>query len=281
MPYNTQSHSDTLRWITAIFIGIPVLACVIAGPRWSGLGLVALAVAIGMWELHGLLFEAPLPWPWRLFSYAAALFFPYLTYRWGVTGLNCALLLSFFSALTLMMVTAPLDREKIARISLLSFAWLYVPYLLSFVLLLWAKPEGRYWVLFLLSVIVAGDSGAYFTGRKMGSRKLYPAVSPKKTVEGALGGLCSSVVAGFVIGLIFLRPFPLSHLLLFSVAAASAGQLGDLVESMIKRNSGKKDSSGLLPGHGGLLDRLDSLLFAFPVLWALLQLSASSGQGGF
>ncbi len=116
---------------------------------------------------------------------------------------------------------------------------------------------------------------------KMGSRKLYPEVSPKKTVEGSIGGLCSSVVAGSAIGLIFLRPFPLASICIFSLVTAVAGQVGDLVESMIKRNSGKKDSSALLPGHGGLLDRLDSLLFAFPVLWALLQLGASGGQGWF
>ena len=274
MPDNTISHSTKLRWVTGLLIGVPVLSCVVAGPRWSGLALVLAAVAIGLWEAHGLLFETPLPWKWRIFLYAAGLLLPWLTYRWGVAGLNSALFISVFSALALMMLTAPLDREEIGRIAMLSLAWLYVPYLLSFVLLIWDRPEGRYWVLFLLAVIVAGDSGAYFTGRKMGSLKLYPAVSPKKTVEGALGGLCSSVVAGALVGLIFLRPFPFTSFCIFSLATAFAGQLGDLVESMIKRNSGKKDSSGLLPGHGGLLDRLDSLLFAFPVLWALLELNA-------
>jgi phosphatidate cytidylyltransferase len=281
MTENIISPSSKLRWITGLLIGLPILAIVVAGPRWSGLALVVLAVAIGMWELHGLIFQPPLPWKWKLFLYATGLLFPWLTYRWGITGLNCALFSSFFSALALMMLSAPLDRDEIGRIAMLAFAWLYVPYLLSFVLLIWDKPDGKYWVLFVLAVIVAGDSGAYFTGRKIGSLKLYPTVSPKKTVEGALGGLCSSVVAGCLIGLIFLRPFPFSSFCIFSLAAAVAGQVGDLIESMVKRNSGKKDSSGLLPGHGGLLDRLDSLLFAFPVLWALLQLSASGGNGGF
>lgn len=281
MPDSPKSNSSKLRVITGILIGMPVLACVVAGPRLSGLALVLLAVTIGLWELHGLLFEVPLPGKWRPISFAAGLFLPSLTYIWGITGLNCALFISFFSALTFMMISAPLDRDEIGRIAMLCFAWLYVPYLLSFVLLIWDKPDGRFWILFVLAVIVAGDSGAYFTGRKLGRRRLYPEVSPKKTVEGSIGGLCSSMVAGPVIGLIFLRTVPLASICIFSLAVAVAGQVGDLIESMLKRNSGKKDSSGLIPGHGGVLDRLDSLLFAFPVLWVLLQLSAAGGHGWF
>ena len=274
MPDNHKSHSSKLRWITGILLGIPVLACVVAGPRWCGLALVALAAVIGLWEMHGLLFEAPLPLKWRLLSFAAGLILPISAYSRGITGLSSALFIALFSALTLMMISKPLERDEIGRIAMLSFAWLYVPYLLSFLLLIWDRTNGRHWVLFLLAVIVAEDSGAYFTGLRFGRRKLYPAVSPKKTVEGSIGGLCSSVVAGSAIGLIFLRPVPLTSIFIFSLATAVAGQVGDLVESMLKRNAGKKDSSGLLPGHGGLLDRLDSLLFAFPVLWALLQLSS-------
>ncbi len=277
MSNNLKKPSSQLRWITGILLALPVLACVLAGPRWSGLVLVGLAIEIGLWELHGLLFEGPLPGKWGIFSFAAGIFLPSLTYMWGIPGLNIALFISLFCALTLMMVSSPLDRDEMGTVAMLSFAWLYVPYLLSFVLPIWAKPDGRFWIFFLLAVIVAGDSGAYFTGLSMGTRKLYPAVSPKKTVEGSLGGLCSSLVAGTVIGLVFLRSVPFTSLCVFSLAVAVAGQVGDLIESMIKRNSGKKDSSGLLPGHGGVLDRLDSLLFAFPVLWALLTISRAGG----
>ena len=144
------------------------------------------------------------------------------------------------------------------RIALLSFAWLYVPYFISFVLLIAGEPQGRSWIIFLLVVIVAGDAGAYHTGLRIGRHKLYPAVSPKKTIEGSIGGLVLSIVAGMITGLLLLRNVPLEVLFFIGLAIALAGQAGDLIESMIKRNSGKKDSSGLLPGHGGLLDRLDS-----------------------
>jgi phosphatidate cytidylyltransferase len=268
------------RWLTGLMLGLPIVACVAAGPAWCVWLLVSIVAALGVWELHGLIFELPLPAKWRYFSFAAGFFFPLATYNWGITGLNFSLFLSFFAALTLMIVSSPLDREEISRISLLTFVWIYVPYLLSFVLLVLDEPQGRSWIMFLLSVIVAGDAGAYHIGMRIGRHKLYQAVSPKKTIEGAIGGLISSIVMGVIIGLLILRNMSIERLFSFSLAIAITGQIGDLIESMIKRNSGKKDSSGLLPGHGGLLDRLDSLVFAFPTLWVLIQWAAPTVMTG-
>ena len=271
MPDLLKSSPSVKRWVTGILVGLPVLVCIAAGPIWSWWLLVSLATTIGLWELHGLLFHVSLSGKWRFFSFAAGLFLPFATYLWGISGLNFALFVSFFAALCLMMISSPLDCDEISRIALLSFAWLYVPYFISFVLLIGRAPQGRFWILFLLVVIVAGDACAYHTGRWIGRHKLYRAVSPMKTIEGAIGGLFLSIVAGSIFGFIFLRNMPLAKLFFFSLAVAATGQVGDLIESMIKRNSGKKDASGLLPGHGGILDRLDSMIFAFPVLWALLQ----------
>jgi phosphatidate cytidylyltransferase len=116
---------------------------------------------------------------------------------------------------------------------------------------------------------------------RIGRHRLYEVVSPKKSVEGAIGGLFSSLLTGTIFGSIFLSHVSLARLLLYSVVVASAGQIGDLIESMLKRNSGKKDSSHLLPGHGGILDRLDSMIFAFPVMWALLKWVASERWDAF
>jgi phosphatidate cytidylyltransferase len=271
MPDSLKSNPTTQRWVTGLLAGVPVAVCVAAGPPWSWWLLVSIAATIGLWEIQGLLFQVSLSGKWRFFLFAVGLFMPLATHLWGITGLNFALFASFFAALSLMMLTSPLDGDQIGHIALLLFAWLYLPYFLSFVILIGGAPQGRYWILFLLVVIVAGDAGAYHTGLRIGRHKLYPAVSPKKTIEGAVGGFLASVVAGSIIGLILLRNTPLSRLVLFSLAVAATGQVGDLIESMIKRISGKKDSGALLPGHGGVLDRLDSLIFAFPVLWALLQ----------
>lgn len=268
-----KSSPHIQRWVTGLLVGLPVLVCVALGPSWTWLLAACFVILTGLWELHGLLFQVKLPAKWRFFSFATGIILPLSTYFWGITGLNFALFLSFFSALCLMMICCSFDRDEFIRIALLSFALIYVPYFISFVLLIGGESQGRLWILFLLVVIVAGDAGAYHTGLLIGRHKLCQTVSPKKTIEGAIGGLFSSMIAGTIIGSVFLGNVPPARFLVFSLAVAVTGQAGDLIESMIKRTSGKKDSGGLLPGHGGLLDRVDSLIFAFPVLWVLLQWS--------
>jgi phosphatidate cytidylyltransferase len=281
MPDFLRSNPSLQRWFTGAFIGLPVLACVAAGPPWCWYLLVSVATAIGLWELHGLLFHDLLSRKWQSISFAAGLLMPLGTYLWGITGLNLALFASFFAALLIMMISTPIDCDEIGRIALLSFAWLYLPYCISFVILVGDAPQGRYWILLVLAVIVAGDAGAYHVGTRIGRHKLYEIVSPKKSVEGSIGGLSFSLLTGTILGSIFFRNLPLAKLLLCTVLVASAGQVGDLIESMLKRNCGKKDSGRLLPGHGGILDRLDSIIFAFPVMWALLKWVAADRWNTF
>jgi phosphatidate cytidylyltransferase len=128
-------------------------------------------------------------------------------------------------------------------------------------------------VFFLLLVVWLGDAGAYYVGRSMGKHKLSPRISPKKTVEGLAGGMITSMITALVIHFTFFPEFPLLHAAVAGLLLSMTGVIGDLAESMWKRSAAVKDSGTLLPGHGGFLDRFDSIFFAAPILyvhWALI-----------
>jgi phosphatidate cytidylyltransferase len=135
-----------------------------------------------------------------------------------------------------------------------------------------AKSPGRDVLLFLFLIIWADDAFAYFVGRAVGRTPLFPRISPKKTVEGSVGGLLGSILTGWAFAQWKWPGAGWWRVILLAALIAVAGQVGDLVESALKRGSNVKDSGTLLPGHGGLLDRMDSLLFATPALWSMLAL---------
>ena len=140
---------------------------------------------------------------------------------------------------------------------------------IGFNALLDARVAGFDKVLLALFIVWATDSGAYLVGRRYGVRRLAPRVSPNKTVEGSLGGIASAVLVTFIFMLLdrnIAAPHHMFVMLLFTVFFSIAGQFGDLVESGIKRHFGVKDSDKFIPGHGGVLDRFDSMLFVFPLM---------------
>lgn len=158
------------------------------------------------------------------------------------------------------------DMQSVSRdlaISLLGI--IYIPLLLSHAILLRGLPAGRDWIFLVLLVVMASDTLAYFVGMNLGKHRLYEAVSPKKSIEGALGGLVGAVLGAMLCKLWFFQELSGFDVIVFGMSVGIFSQLGDLVESLLKRSFGVKDSGTMIPGHGGLLDRLDSLLFAFPI----------------
>lgn len=134
-------------------------------------------------------------------------------------------------------------------------------------------------VFFLLLVVWLGDAGAYYVGRKFGRHKLSPRISPKKTVEGGIGGIITAILTAIVVHFTFFPQLPLVHAVTAGVILSLAGMVGDLAESMWKRSAAVKDSGTLIPGHGGFLDRFDSIFFTAPILyvyWVLIQNGFSS-----
>lgn len=137
--------------------------------------------------------------------------------------------------------------------------------------------QGPKLVFFLFLVVWAGDAGAYYVGRSLGRHQLSPRVSPKKTIEGTLGGIVVSLLAAAIMQRTFFPEFPLGHALAAAGLLSACGVVGDLVESMWKRSAAVKDSGTFLPGHGGFLDRSDSILFTAPILYAYWSLLMRSG----
>jgi len=129
--------------------------------------------------------------------------------------------------------------------------------------------QGRWWLVFLLAVIFGTDTGAFYVGKALGRHKLAPTISPGKTIEGAVGGTLFGVFLGTLVGYYYLY-VPIKVLIPLGIGLSIVGQIGDLLESMIKRACGVKDSGRLLPGHGGLLDRVDALIFSAPLLYWFL-----------
>lgn len=146
----------------------------------------------------------------------------------------------------------------------------YVGFLAAHLVMIRGLEDGACWLIILTAVTAGSDTGAYVVGSKIGRRKLCPSISPNKTVEGALGGIAGGVIAALALFFLLGVEAALWFVALLAVGLAVVGMLGDLIESVIKRGFGVKDSGTLLGGHGGVLDRIDSLLLAGPVLYYIL-----------
>jgi phosphatidate cytidylyltransferase len=193
-------------------------------------------------------------------AYSAAL---YWFTQFAFAAVAMLVLFAFLISLARVGNTAKSLRQATERVSITAFGVLYCG-LLTFLALLKREQgdNGWKWLILLLTVTWLGDTGAYAAGRIAGRHKLYPKVSPGKTWEGALGGLAASFGSAALAHLWYMPELTWAHAAAVSLPAGALGQVGDLCESMWKRAYGVKDSGKLLPGHGGILDRIDALLFS-------------------
>jgi phosphatidate cytidylyltransferase len=179
-----------------------------------------------------------------------------------------------FLALVLLVIITlaayPTLDNSLGFLTNLWFGVFYISFCGSHLILLHKMDQGIFWLIFLTTITIASDSGAYYVGRLFGTTKLFPALSPGKTRAGAVGGIVGGMVGGTVLAAFILPDVNLMFAALLGLILSCIGIIGDLAESLIKRASGVKDSGQILPGHGGVLDRIDSLLLTAPVLYYLL-----------
>jgi len=195
-------------------------------------------------------------------------------YSGEATGLLCGLTFALVALLLYTLSRYASFAQPYDVISRGGFGYLYLGLCTAYLVLLMALPQGRAWLLLLTAITAASDTAAFYTGSKLGKHKLCPAISPGKTWEGFVGGLIGSLGAALLVRHFFLPEQDLLWICLIVLLLGCLGAAGDLSESVIKRAFRVKDSGGLLPGHGGLLDRIDSLLLTAPVLYYLLYLQA-------
>ncbi|WP_078971140.1 phosphatidate cytidylyltransferase [Streptomyces chattanoogensis] len=272
-----KSAGRNLR--AAIGVGVGLGAIILASLfvyKPVFVGVIAIAVVVGLWELTSRLSErkdirVPLV-PLAVGGTAMVV----AGYVRGAEGAWVAMALTALAVLVWRMTEAPENylRDVTAGV----FAAFYVPFLATFVaLMLAAEDDGPQRVLTFLLLTVVSDTGAYAVGWRFGKRKLAPRISPGKTREGLLGALLFAMAAGALCMQFLIKNGVWWQGLLLGLAVAASATLGDLGESMIKRDLGIKDMGTLLPGHGGIMDRLDSLLPTAPVVWLLYVVFVGSG----
>lgn len=288
-----------LKRIATALVLIPIVMFIVLRAPVPVVAVVAAAVALVTIQEFLKLTESYGVHPLRLPTYVfVGLFFlllaasaagetPQLSAVKFVLGAGFACAISPFIFLTITMRRSPMSGGyPAAAASAFAFAYIALP--LGMLVQLRQQWAGAFWILYLLLVVWAGDILAYFVGRSVGRHLMSPRISPKKTWEGAAASLAASLVVGILLfnhalqissfllrvglierrdGLFGLERPEMWPIILLTVALNIAAQLGDLVESLIKRGAGVKDSGTILPGHGGMLDRIDALLFAAPLLW--------------
>ena len=257
------------RWITGL-IALPFLIFLVYIGGFPFIILIGFACICSLWEYYRIVFNADGEILYGVVAW------------WGYFVALTIIVLAHIADSESVLVVLALNLVFVGLISIFLFkskpsivhvipkqvqGIVYIPLLLSFLVSIRRGPDGMTWIFVLLAIIFAGDISAYYVGSYFGRHKLNPAISPGKTIEGAIGGLAGNLLVGSIGKIFFLPALSWGPAVLFFLAVGLAGQVGDLFESEFKRSSKIKDSGGILPGHGGVLDRIDALLLASPVAY--------------
>jgi phosphatidate cytidylyltransferase len=275
-------------WTSSIAICLLIVGLILLEESWfPPIVAVALAIiaTIGYWEYcHMAILKQLQPamvigmvgtWIY-MGARLAGLYFPV---REGMPPAIGAGAVLFLLALAISIESMIRRKNAISNLAVSAFGFIYVtiPFGLALDILYYLPRlpteipiSGRFWIIFVLGVTVFTDMGAYFIGKAVGRRKLAPTISPGKTVEGTVGGIAVGIISGMIIYLFNMKQFPWWGAFLLAIALGIVGQFGDLVESLLKRDAGIKDSNRL-PGLGGVLDIVDALLFNIPLTYIVVR----------
>lgn len=256
-----------LKRVISAIIGLPILiAFIFIGgmPLFLAISVVSI---VGLYEFYKACRNKALL-PIEMVGYLCAIVLLFLVNY--SNDLSYIFLLIFFLIFILNSIQLISRKYNFIDISITIYSLAYIPFLLSYILLINKQPNNI--VIWLVFTTAWGtDTFAYFSGYLFGKRKLCPTISPKKTVEGAIGGVIGSMIISLIFGYLFLKDH-LYAVIFIGLIGSIAAQVGDLSASLIKRNTGIKDFGSIMPGHGGVLDRFDSIFFTAPTVYFILNL---------
>lgn len=267
---------DLKKRILTAGLGAPALILLIVYGGWVGISLLTTALSLAMiYEFSEITFSLSdrvekryvllvVAWWVALFNRIA----PQMEFQLLVACFLILFAYFLFSATRHREVGLDTHfRELMASF----FGLIYLVFLPLYLQKIHEFSYGVKWTLLFLLIVWSSDVGAYFTGLRYGKRKLYPLISPNKTVEGSVGGIISAILITFVFKILFFPTLSWTGVVLLPVVVSIIAQVGDLCESFFKRAFGKKDSGSLLPGHGGVLDRFDAVIFSLPAMYACVR----------
>jgi phosphatidate cytidylyltransferase len=282
-----NSGSLAQRVLSAVLL-LPLLIVLVWWSVWSVAATVALATVVGLIELYGAFRQGgytPRTWVGigsALAIVAAIGFQSMVAFDLLLPVVTCVIVVSLLAELTYAQQSGSLPSWGLTLAGAFYLAWLLSHFILLRALNTPALHDtiftqigmqpGVAWIYCVCAITWLQDTSAFFVGRSFGRHKLAPILSPKKTWEGAVGGMIGAVLTGIACVLLLGLPISLLQGALLGLVGGVAGPLGDLSESLIKRQVGLKDAGNLIPGHGGILDRADSLLFTVPILYYLIRL---------
>lgn len=258
--------SHIKRWISGV-IAVPILFAIIYyGSEITFAAFITVIIIGAVIEYNAMVFTRGVTWE-KCQGLAAALLIPVAVFSGDVRIILAVVTFSILGIFILFLLTINNHSFDIIAVSKIVLGIMYIPFMLSHFILLRLSEDGILWIFFILVLAFSGDIMAFYIGRSMGKRKLLPLVSPGKTVEGTIGLLVGSVIGCLLFRYLLYLKLPIIHAATIGLLGGILGQLGDLCESTIKRASGIKDSGSFLIGHGGLLDRLDCLIFIAPFVY--------------